>query len=245
MLGTIQQGQAGRGGTGGVDEDGGRCAHCGTPLPSRAGGGRRRQYCGATCRSAARRARTPPPVLCSVRAGAARCGAAADGCWHDARGAVIAWTCAAHRELAGELARAGLPAGQRLDRWLSAGIAWHPAPPVLTGPGHDRLSVYPGSALRGRRFPGQPDLAWPGHLTPRRQNAATWPACRPLSGPGAGYAHECRGAPTSAHNGTATTGDSDLASAKLLPEHLPRSTHGPFGLTSSAQPAAMSSDGVV
>jgi len=47
---------------------------------------------------------------------------------------VIAWTCAAHRELAGSLARAGLPAGRRLDRWLPASIAWHPAPPAVTGP---------------------------------------------------------------------------------------------------------------
>jgi hypothetical protein len=113
-----------------VDGDGGRCAHCGTPLPSRAGGGRRRQYCDATCRSAARRIRTPPRARCSVRAGTARCGAAADGRWHDTQGEVIAWTCAVHREPAGELARAGLPAGRRLDRWLPVGIAWQPAPPA-------------------------------------------------------------------------------------------------------------------
>ena len=119
-----------------MDEDGGRCAHCGEPLPSRAGGGRRRQYCGATCRSAARRVRTPPRARCSMRAGRARCSTAADGRWHDTRGAVIAWTCAAHRELAGELARAGLPAGRRLDRWLPASIAWRPAAPAVTGPGH-------------------------------------------------------------------------------------------------------------
>jgi hypothetical protein len=47
---------------------------------------------------------------------------------------VIAWTCAAHRELAGELARACLPAGRRLDRWLPASITWRPAPPAVTGP---------------------------------------------------------------------------------------------------------------
>jgi hypothetical protein len=57
-----------------------------------------------------------------VRAGAARCGAAADRCWRDARGAAIAWACAAHRDLAGELARAGLPAGRQPDRWVPAGI---------------------------------------------------------------------------------------------------------------------------
>jgi hypothetical protein len=50
-------------------------------------------------------------------------------------GGVIAWTCAAHRELA----RAGLPDGRRLDRWLPASIAWHPVPPGVTGPGHDRV----------------------------------------------------------------------------------------------------------
>jgi hypothetical protein len=98
-------------------DDSGQCAHCGKPLPSRAGGGRRRQYCDATCRSAARRARTPTPARCSVRAGTARCAAAADGRWHDTKGTVIAWTCAAHRDLAGELARAG----------LQDDIAWHPA----------------------------------------------------------------------------------------------------------------------
>jgi hypothetical protein len=59
--------------------------------------------------------------------GGPRCGAAADGRWHDTRGAVIAWTCAAHCELVGELARAGLPTGRRLDRSLPASIAWHPA----------------------------------------------------------------------------------------------------------------------
>lgn len=81
--------------------DGGRCAHCGTPLPPRAGGGRRQVYCGATCRSAARRARTPRrPGRCALRAGVARCGAVAAGAWYDTHGAVLAWTCAAHRELA-------------------------------------------------------------------------------------------------------------------------------------------------
>ena len=66
---------------------------------------------------------------------AARCEAAADGRWHDTRGVVIAWTCAAHRELAGELARAGLPAGRRPDRWLPASITtWRPATPAVTGP---------------------------------------------------------------------------------------------------------------
>ena len=119
-----------------MDEDSGRCAHCGKPLPSRAGGGRRRQYCDATCRSAARRARTPTAAWCSVRAGTARCAGAADGRWHDTRGTVIAWTCAAHRDLAGELARAGLPAGRKLDRWLPAAIAWRPVPPAVTGPAY-------------------------------------------------------------------------------------------------------------
>lgn len=33
------------------------CAHCDLPLPVRIGRGRRRQYCDATCRSAARRRR--------------------------------------------------------------------------------------------------------------------------------------------------------------------------------------------
>ena len=118
-----------------ADGDGGACARCGAALPARTGGGRRRRYCGATCRSAARRARTPPAAAsCSVRAGAARCPAAATGAWYDTRGVVIARTCAAHQQLAGELAgelAAGLPAGRRLDRWLPRNVAWHPrqAPP--------------------------------------------------------------------------------------------------------------------
>jgi hypothetical protein len=117
--------------------DSGQCAHCEKPLPSRSGGGRRRQYCDATCRSAARRARTPPRApRCSVRAGTARCATAAEGRWHDTKGAVIAWTCAAHRELAGELARAGLPSGRRPDRWLPASLTWHPAPAATTGPAY-------------------------------------------------------------------------------------------------------------
>lgn len=115
-----------------ADGDGGACARCGAALPARTGGGRRRRYCGATCRSAARRARTPPAAArCSVRAGAARCPAAAAGAWYDTRGVVIARTCAGHQQLAGELAAAGLPAGRRLDRWLPRNVAWHPrqAPP--------------------------------------------------------------------------------------------------------------------
>lgn len=35
-----------------------RCAACGRPLPAQEGRGRQRRYCGATCRSAARRGRT-------------------------------------------------------------------------------------------------------------------------------------------------------------------------------------------
>ncbi|MGH3231964.1 MAG: hypothetical protein ACRDOH_01545, partial [Streptosporangiaceae bacterium] len=88
------------------------------------------------------------PVL-----GAGRGGAAADGCWHDARGEVIAWTCAAHRELAGELARAGLSAGRKPGRWVPAGIAWHPAPPRGDGSRHDRLSVLSGEHAARPSFP--------------------------------------------------------------------------------------------
>lgn len=43
------------------------CAACGRPLPAQAGRGRQRQYCGPTCRSAARRGRSQP--LTSVRPG--------------------------------------------------------------------------------------------------------------------------------------------------------------------------------
>jgi hypothetical protein len=115
-----------------VDDDSGRCAHCGKPLPPRAGGGRQRVYCDATCRSAARRARAPQTPRCSVRAGAARCPAPADGRWHDARGTVIAWTCSAHRDLAGDIARAA--PGRNPGRWLPAAVAWRPGPPSVTGP---------------------------------------------------------------------------------------------------------------
>lgn len=111
------------------------CGHCGKPLPPRArGGGRRRLYCDATCRSAARRARAPRPPRCSVRAGTARCPAPADGRWHDARGTVIAWTCAAHRDLAGDIARAA--PGRKPGRWLPAAVAWRPDPTTAAGPAY-------------------------------------------------------------------------------------------------------------
>jgi hypothetical protein len=108
------------------------CGHCGKPLPPRAGGGRQRVYCDATCRSAARRARAPRPPRCSVRAGTARCPAPADGRWHDARGTVIAWTCAAHRGLAADIARAA--DGRKPGRWLPAAVAWRPDPAGAAGP---------------------------------------------------------------------------------------------------------------
>lgn len=54
----------------------------------------------------------------------ARCAARATGAWYDTRGAVAAHTCAEHREVAGELLRARMPARRRLDRWLPAGIRW-------------------------------------------------------------------------------------------------------------------------
>jgi hypothetical protein len=110
------------------------CGHCGKPLPPRAGGGRRRLYCDATCRSAARRARGPRPPRCSVRAGTARCPAPADGRWHDVRGTVIAWTCAAHRDLAGDIARA--VGGRKPGRWLPAAVAWRPDPTGAAGPAY-------------------------------------------------------------------------------------------------------------
>jgi hypothetical protein len=107
----------------------GRCGHCGTQLPVSTGRGRSRQYCNATCRSRARRARSAPArASCAVRAGVARCAARATGAWYDTRGAVAVHTCAQHRELAGELLRARMPTGRRLDRWLPAGIRWSPTP---------------------------------------------------------------------------------------------------------------------
>jgi len=105
-----------------------RCGHCDRELPVRAGRGRSRKYCNATCRSRARRARSVPVrASCSVRAGVARCVAPAEGAWYDTRGVVAAHSCAGHRELVGELLRARMPKGRRPDRWLPAGIRWSPA----------------------------------------------------------------------------------------------------------------------
>ncbi|MGH3781320.1 MAG: plasmid pRiA4b ORF-3 family protein [Pseudonocardiaceae bacterium] len=68
-----------------------------------------------------------------MRASVGRCTAQAAGAWYDTRGAVAAHTCAEHRELAGDLLRAGMPRGRKLDRWLPASIGWspvqHSAPP--------------------------------------------------------------------------------------------------------------------
>jgi hypothetical protein len=120
-----------------MDEVGpGQCGHCGSTLPAVLGRGRSRKYCDATCRSRARRARTPPaPARCSVRAGLGRCATRSAGAWYDQRGTVAAHTCAEHRELAGELLRAGMPRGRTLDRWLPANVRWSPpqqaAPPRM------------------------------------------------------------------------------------------------------------------
>ncbi len=57
----------------------------------------------------------------------ARCAAQAAGSWYDTRGAVAAHTCTEHQALAGELLRARMPRGRKLDRWLPAGIKWTPA----------------------------------------------------------------------------------------------------------------------
>lgn len=108
-----------------------RCGNCCRVLPETSGPGRARHYCDATCRSAARRARTPPAAArCSLRAGVARCGAAATGAWYDQRGRIAAHTCDAHRDLSGELLGQGMPKGPALDRWLPANVAWHPPEPA-------------------------------------------------------------------------------------------------------------------
>lgn len=51
------------------------CAQCGAPLADRgAGPGRRRRFCSPTCRQAAHRARTTPPLpRCQMRVGTAMC----------------------------------------------------------------------------------------------------------------------------------------------------------------------------
>jgi hypothetical protein len=124
-------------GSAGVDEVGpGQCGHCGGTLPTVVGRGRSRKYCDATCRSRARRARTPPaPAQCSVRAGLGRCAARSAGAWYDQCGTVAAHTCAEHREVAGDLLRAGMPRKRTLDRWLPANVRWSPpqqaAPPRM------------------------------------------------------------------------------------------------------------------
>ena len=111
-----------------MDEVGpGQCGHCGGTLPIVVGRGRSR----------ARRARTPPaPARCSVRAGLGRCATRSTGAGYDQRGTVAAHTCAEHRELAGDLLRAGMPRKRTLDRWLPANVRWSPpqqAPPPCAG----------------------------------------------------------------------------------------------------------------
>jgi hypothetical protein len=67
-----------------------------------------------------------------MRAGIVRCTTASCGAWYDTVGRVAAHTCAAHRELAGELLRAtGLGRGRKLDRWLPAAVAWSPPPAAV------------------------------------------------------------------------------------------------------------------
>jgi len=108
-----------------------RCGHCGAELPAASGSGRSRLFCDATCRSRARRARTPPAAArCAVRAGVARCGEMSTGAWYDTKGAVAAYCCGGHRELAGELLQAGMPAGRKLDRWLPGNVGWTPPAPA-------------------------------------------------------------------------------------------------------------------
>lgn len=113
-------------GAAGVDEvEPDQCGHCGNTLPAVLGRGRPRKYCDATCRSRARRARTPPaPARCSVRAGLGRCATRSTGAWYDQRGTIAAHTCAEHREVAGDLLRTGMPRKRTLDRWLPANVRW-------------------------------------------------------------------------------------------------------------------------
>lgn len=146
VLGTFWEG----GRWGGVGEVGlGRCGYCAAELPAAVGRGRSRKFCDATCRSRARRARTPPtPARCSVPAGLGRCAGRSTGAWYDHRGAVAAHTCAEHRELAGDLLRAGMPRGRKLDRWLPASVRWSPAQPAAPpGPAYQLTitldEVYP------------------------------------------------------------------------------------------------------
>lgn len=119
----------------GVETIAPRCGHCGAELPATTGAGRKKAYCNATCRSRARRDRTPPAAArCAVRAGIARCASSSSGAWYDQRGQVVAHTCGEHRELAEELLRAAMPRGQKLDRWLPANVRWTPpAAPVPVG----------------------------------------------------------------------------------------------------------------
>ena len=57
-----------------------QCAECGRDLPPRAGRGRRRRFCDATCRSAARRRRAgTSPTTCELSVGGHTCPHPADG----------------------------------------------------------------------------------------------------------------------------------------------------------------------
>jgi hypothetical protein len=59
-----------------------RCEACSGRLPAQAGPGRRRRYCGTTCRSAARRNRQPglpTPLMCGLNVGGVHCVRPAEG----------------------------------------------------------------------------------------------------------------------------------------------------------------------
>lgn len=83
-----------------ANTDAGSCGECGRPLPAQASRGRRREYCDATCRSAARRRRTPaPPALCELRVGGHECGELAAGRVRAGLDVPV-HACAGHRDVA-------------------------------------------------------------------------------------------------------------------------------------------------
>lgn len=84
----------------------GKCAQCKRALPAQSGQGRLRRYCDATCRSAARRARTPQLQVCDVRIGDWHaCGQPADGEVRHGhvRGGTLAHVCTGHRAMVEQL----------------------------------------------------------------------------------------------------------------------------------------------
>jgi hypothetical protein len=135
-----------------------RCRTCPRRLPPQAGPGRRRQYCNATCRSAARRGPRPTGV-CGLNIAGVHCG-------HPAEGEVLTGrssyrTCGQCRYIAEDLLRPVAPPEGLVWRPLAAA----PAPHADAG-GADGDRNAGGRCRPGRRLanPQQPPAAGGGRL---------------------------------------------------------------------------------